>query len=240
MGHVWIFQPDNNPNTQTSKTTQKWVTEHKTKLLLWPFPSSDLNPVENEWGELKRSSTVMELWIWRIWRDSVWRNGLWSLIRCSPNSSGIIGENSELLCWEKDIAIMGANNCGQHELEKVFLTQWDPPPHFQLFYFNDRLEFCEFLEWKIKRINNADLFSQTPLLIFIKGANISGGHCIWFMYYHIALLLVWYCSYVCVCMCIHTRIWAISHEQQCEMAVYRQEQKSTRAALWYTALMLLT
>ncbi len=52
-------------------------------------------------------------------------------------------------------------------------------PHFQLFYFNDRLEFCEFIEWKIKRINNADLFSQPPLLIFIKGANISGGHCIY-------------------------------------------------------------
>ncbi len=50
-------------------------------------------------------------------------------------------------------------------------------PHFQLFYFNDRLEFCEFFEGKIKRINNADLFSQLPLLIFIKGANISGGHC---------------------------------------------------------------
>ncbi len=50
-------------------------------------------------------------------------------------------------------------------------------PHSQLFYFNDRLEFCEFLEGKIKRINNADLFSQLPLLIFIKGANISGGHC---------------------------------------------------------------
>ncbi len=50
-------------------------------------------------------------------------------------------------------------------------------PHSQLFYFNDRLEFCEFFEWKIKRINNADLFSQPPLLIFIKGANISGGHC---------------------------------------------------------------
>ncbi len=33
-------------------------------------------------------------------------------------------------------------------------------PHFQLLYFTDRLEFCEFFEWKIKRINNADLFSQ--------------------------------------------------------------------------------
>ncbi len=89
MGHVWIFQPDNNP-----KTTQKWVTGHKTKLLIWPFQSSDLNPVENEWGELKRRSTVMELLIWRIWSDSGWRNGLWSLVRCSLTSAGIIGENS--------------------------------------------------------------------------------------------------------------------------------------------------
>ncbi len=30
---------------------------------------------------------------------------------------------------------------------------------------------------EIKRINNADLFSQPPLLIFTKGANISGEHC---------------------------------------------------------------
>ncbi len=47
-------------------------------------------------------------------------------------------------------------------------------PHFQLFYFNC---FCEFFEWKIKSINDADLFSQPTLLIFTKGANISGGHC---------------------------------------------------------------
>ncbi len=69
----------------------------------------------------------------------------------------------------------GANNCGQHPLEKnsYFIMRFSP--HFQLFYFNDRLEF---FEGKIKRINNADLFSQLPLLIFIKGANISGGHCI--------------------------------------------------------------
>ncbi len=80
----------------------------------------------------------------------------------------------------------GANNCGQHPLEKnsYFIMRFSP--HFQLFYFNDRLEFCKFFEGKIKRINNADLFSQLPLLIFIKGANISGGHCI----------------YVCVC-CVY-------------------------------------
>ncbi len=72
----------------------------------------------------------------------------------------------------------GANNCGQHLLEKNSYFTMRFSPHFQLFYFNDRLEFCEFFEWKIKRINNADLFSQPPLLIFIKGANISGGDCI--------------------------------------------------------------
>ncbi len=33
MGHGWIFHQDNNPK-QTSKSTQKWVTEHKMKLPL--------------------------------------------------------------------------------------------------------------------------------------------------------------------------------------------------------------
>ncbi len=47
MGCVWIFHQDNNPK-QTSKSTQKCVTEHKMKLLQWPFQSSDLNPVESE------------------------------------------------------------------------------------------------------------------------------------------------------------------------------------------------
>ncbi len=74
----------------------------------------------------------------------------------------------------------GANNCGQHSLAKNIYFIMRFSPHSQLFYFNDRLEFCEFIEWKIKRINNADLFSQPPLLIFIKGANISGGHCMKF------------------------------------------------------------
>ncbi len=43
---------------QPSKSKQKSVTENKTKLLPLPSQSSDLNPVENEWGELKRRSTV--------------------------------------------------------------------------------------------------------------------------------------------------------------------------------------
>ncbi len=71
-------------------------------------------------------------------------------------------------------------------------------PHFQLFYFNDRLEFCEFFEWKIKRINNADLFSQPPLVIFTKGANISGGHCIYLSFYRsiIQFIILQFCHFI--------------------------------------------
>ncbi len=40
-------------------------------------------------------------------RRKISMNGLWSLVKCSPNSSGIIEENSELLSWEKDVEIIG-------------------------------------------------------------------------------------------------------------------------------------
>ncbi len=87
----------------------------------------------------------------------------------------------------------GANNCGQHALEKNIYFIMRFSPHLQLFYFSDRLEFCEFFEWKIKRINNADLFSQTPFLTFIKGANISGGHCKYVILFNIIILnIIWY------------------------------------------------
>ncbi len=52
-------------------------------------------------------------------------------------------------------------------------------PHSQLFYFNESLEFCEFIEWKIKNCEKKN--SQLPLLIFTKGANISGRHCIYIL-----------------------------------------------------------
>ncbi len=84
MGHVWIFQCTI-IQTQTSKTTQKWVTEHKTKLLLWPFQSSDLNSVEHEWGWTKEKKhrhragnlKVLE-WFWMK---------EWSLISCQVFSN---------------------------------------------------------------------------------------------------------------------------------------------------------
>ncbi len=100
----------------------------------------------------------------------------------APSHPGVLNNLNMNGIYFRDILLTrisrGANNCGQHPLEKNIYFIMRFSPHFQLFYFNDRLEFCNFFEGKIKRINNADLFSQLPLLIFIKGANISGGHCI--------------------------------------------------------------
>src|SRR4029434_8183845 len=54
--------------------------------------------------------------------ETVWRNGLRSRAICSPTSSRIIGEDSELLSWQREAAqnikLRGANNCGTHVLGK--------------------------------------------------------------------------------------------------------------------------
>ncbi len=76
---------------------------------------------------------------------------------------------------------MGANNCGQHVLEKNIYFTIRFSPHFQLFYFNERYIFLWIVWMKDKKINNEDLFSQPPLLIFTKDVNISGGHCMYIL-----------------------------------------------------------
>ncbi len=67
----------------------------------------------------------------------------------------------------------GTDNCGQHALEKNIYLIMKFSQH--LFFFIDRLDFCEFFEWKIKRINNVDLFLQPIFLIFTKGTDVSEG-----------------------------------------------------------------
>ncbi len=58
-------------------TKKKRYTEHK--LLPRPSQFPDLNPIENECGELTKRCTNMELRIWRIWNDYIRRNGLIAL-----------------------------------------------------------------------------------------------------------------------------------------------------------------
>ncbi len=119
MDYVWIFHQDNDP-----KQTQKLVIEHIMKLLPWPSHSSDLNPTENEWGELKRRSCESED-LERFWMKE------WSLISYQVFSKLFRNYRRKLRT-----VILGkwrCNNCGQHELEKAFISQWDFPPTFNCF-----------------------------------------------------------------------------------------------------------
>ncbi len=45
------------------------------------------------------------------------------------------------------------------------------------------LDFCDFLNKKIKKINNADKFSQPSLIIFTKGSNNYDHDCMYVYIY---------------------------------------------------------
>ncbi len=75
----------------------------------------------------------------------------------------------------------GANNCVQCVFENkiYFITIFPPPPILNSSYpMKGSIFVKKKKKKKIKRINNADTFSQPSLIIFIKGADTFGHDCI--------------------------------------------------------------
>src|SRR4029434_1239305 len=101
-------------------------------------------------GRAEAEYTSGDLRICRLWRYTVCRNGLRYRAMCSTTSSRIIGEDSELLSWQREAAqnikLRGANNCGTHVLGKNIYLMSTVFFSFNNFTSMKRYDFCEYFE----------------------------------------------------------------------------------------------
>ncbi len=90
-------------------------------------------------------------------------NGFWSLIRCSPNSSGIIQEKT----LTPRVLTLGkghGNNCGQHVLEKAFISHC-PPHTFNCFTSKIGWNFDKKEKQQIYFHNRCSYLPKVPILV---------------------------------------------------------------------------
>ena len=129
------------------------------KYILWFF---------SLWWMIKGIMPLFSLLFVFLWIRKPWLDNFMSIITL---------ECSKLWIWMRiyfrDILLIrisrGANNCVQRAFEKK---------RFQFLLSNERIHFLWIVfKKKIKRINNAEEFLHSSLIIFTKGANIFGQDC---------------------------------------------------------------
>jgi len=102
-GHVWIFQQYSDPKTNIKIKTKigHWA-QNQASAMATPVPRPELYRKWVGWTKEKKrqhgSGNLKDLERFSMEE--------WSMISdlCSPNSSGIIGEDSELLSWKNKVA----------------------------------------------------------------------------------------------------------------------------------------
>ena len=57
-GHGWIFQRDNDPNTE--RATGEWLQKKHKKVVECPDQSADLGSLETQWKELRHTDCVIK------------------------------------------------------------------------------------------------------------------------------------------------------------------------------------